>query len=97
MLSGREVRVGIYENPPKVFLDETENPQGIFDGIGIGDMDAYRRKGTLGYHLTHLLTEQLHGTISISGDKGVYVKIEFSLLKILRQLKSLLTILDIFR
>jgi len=77
MLSGREVRVGIYENPPKVFLDETENPQGIFDGIGIGDMDAYRRKGTLGYHLTHLLTEQLHGTISISGDKGVYVKIEF--------------------
>ena len=22
MLSGREVRVGIYENPPKVFLDD---------------------------------------------------------------------------
>jgi len=33
MLSGREVRVGIYENPPKVFLDDSKNPQGIFVDI----------------------------------------------------------------
>jgi ABC-type amino acid transport substrate-binding protein len=32
-LSGREVRVGIYQNPPKVFLDESKNPQGIFIDI----------------------------------------------------------------
>jgi len=49
------------------------------NGIGIEDVDTFRQKGTLGYHLIHLLTEQLHGSMSITGDKGVHVKIEFPL------------------
>jgi len=51
------------------------------NGIGIKDVDTFRQKGTLGYHLIQLLTEQLQGTFSMSGDKGVHVTIEFPLKK----------------
>jgi ABC-type amino acid transport substrate-binding protein len=29
----KTIRVGIYQNPPKVFLDDRRNPQGIFVDI----------------------------------------------------------------